>query len=300
MPSANDIALYEEVKNEARKRFKTWPSAYASAWLVQEYTKRGGTFAQQRGARDGVGRWFDEQWVQVIPYVKDGKIVACGASNKQTKACRPLRRINEKTPATIDELVSLHGKRKLLQLASRKNRDMAGRLYWSRGKQSTPRKQSAKKATPRKQSAKKATPRKQSAKRATPRKQSAKRATPRKQSSKRATPRKQSSKRATPRKQSAKRATPRKQSAKRATPRKQSSKKATPRKQSAKRATPRKQKTPTRIRLRRSKKSGKSGRSSLWTAPKSSSSTLVREVPKIIRSIKTKGACLSTLGDTVA
>lgn len=134
MSNANDTALYEKIKVEARKRFKTWPSAYASAWLVREYTKRGGAFAQEKRAKGGVGRWFNEQWVQVIPYIKDGKIVACGASNKQTKACRPLRRINEKTPATIDELLSLHGKRKLFELASLKNRDMAGRLFWSRGK----------------------------------------------------------------------------------------------------------------------------------------------------------------------
>ena len=74
MSNANDTALYEKIKVEARKRFKTWPSAYASAWLVREYTKRGGTFAQEKRVKGGVGRWFNEQWVQVIPYVKGGRL----------------------------------------------------------------------------------------------------------------------------------------------------------------------------------------------------------------------------------
>lgn len=36
--------LYNQVKAEAKRKFKTWPSAYASAWLVREYKKRGGTY----------------------------------------------------------------------------------------------------------------------------------------------------------------------------------------------------------------------------------------------------------------
>lgn len=37
-------ALYNRVKAEAKKKFDTWPSAYASAWLVQTYKKRGGGY----------------------------------------------------------------------------------------------------------------------------------------------------------------------------------------------------------------------------------------------------------------
>ena len=33
------------VKSEGKKKFKSWPSAYGSAWLVREYKKRGGTYA---------------------------------------------------------------------------------------------------------------------------------------------------------------------------------------------------------------------------------------------------------------
>lgn len=37
-------ALYSRVKAEAKKKFKVYPSAYANAWLVREYKKRGGKY----------------------------------------------------------------------------------------------------------------------------------------------------------------------------------------------------------------------------------------------------------------
>ena len=38
-------ALYARVKAEANRKFKVYPSAYANAWLVRTYKKRGGTYA---------------------------------------------------------------------------------------------------------------------------------------------------------------------------------------------------------------------------------------------------------------
>jgi len=43
-------ALYSRVK----RKFKVYPSAYANAWLVREYKKRGGTYrteAKKRGKK---------------------------------------------------------------------------------------------------------------------------------------------------------------------------------------------------------------------------------------------------------
>lgn len=37
-------ALYARIKREAKKKFRVFPSAYASAWLVKEYKKRGGRY----------------------------------------------------------------------------------------------------------------------------------------------------------------------------------------------------------------------------------------------------------------
>lgn len=42
--------LYARVKAEAKAKFRVYPSAYANAWLVREYKKRGGTY---RMAKEG-------------------------------------------------------------------------------------------------------------------------------------------------------------------------------------------------------------------------------------------------------
>ena len=36
--------LYARVKTAARRKFAVYPSAYANAWLVRTYKKRGGTY----------------------------------------------------------------------------------------------------------------------------------------------------------------------------------------------------------------------------------------------------------------
>jgi len=46
MATPTNKALYSRVKAEAKRKFKTWPSAYGSAWLVKTYKKRGGTYSK--------------------------------------------------------------------------------------------------------------------------------------------------------------------------------------------------------------------------------------------------------------
>ena len=36
--------LYARVKSAAKRKFAVYPSAYANAWLVREYKKRGGRY----------------------------------------------------------------------------------------------------------------------------------------------------------------------------------------------------------------------------------------------------------------
>lgn len=36
--------LYARVKAAAKRKFAVYPSAYANAWLVREYKKRGGRY----------------------------------------------------------------------------------------------------------------------------------------------------------------------------------------------------------------------------------------------------------------
>ena len=44
-PTPTNQSLYARVKAEAKRKFKVYPSAYANAWLVRTYKKRGGTYA---------------------------------------------------------------------------------------------------------------------------------------------------------------------------------------------------------------------------------------------------------------
>ena len=44
-PYPTNKALYSRVKSEAKRKFKVYPSAYANAWLVKTYKKRGGRYS---------------------------------------------------------------------------------------------------------------------------------------------------------------------------------------------------------------------------------------------------------------
>tara|TARA_R100001510_G_C7583658_1_gene155747 strand:+ start:103 stop:267 length:165 start_codon:yes stop_codon:yes gene_type:complete len=43
-PTPTNPSLYSRVKSEAKRKFKVYPSAYANAWLVRTYKKRGGGY----------------------------------------------------------------------------------------------------------------------------------------------------------------------------------------------------------------------------------------------------------------
>tara|TARA_B100000900_G_scaffold305332_1_gene263998 strand:- start:164 stop:334 length:171 start_codon:yes stop_codon:yes gene_type:complete len=43
-PKPTNPALYARTKAAAKKKFDVYPSAYANAWLVREYKKRGGGY----------------------------------------------------------------------------------------------------------------------------------------------------------------------------------------------------------------------------------------------------------------
>ena len=62
-----------------------------------------------------------------------GKKVQCGSGDDK-HACRPLKRVNAKTPITIDEVIKKHGKKKVIELAEKKRKDLNTRINWNTGK----------------------------------------------------------------------------------------------------------------------------------------------------------------------
>lgn len=125
-----DKDLYLQAKEKADEVYKR-PSAYKSAYIQKEYKKLNGRYKYKT---KGLKRWFDEKWIQVIPYIQENKIIQCGEDNKHKKACRPLKKINKNSPETIDELINKYGKDKILNLAKEKNKNMNLRINWEDGK----------------------------------------------------------------------------------------------------------------------------------------------------------------------
>lgn len=128
-----DSKLYSQVKSEAKQKFKKWPSAYASGWLVNTYKKR---FEKKHGSRKSpykikkssrkssrktskkdsnkLSRWYDEEWVNVCEKDSKGNYKPCGRKKSNAKKypyCRPFKRITSKTPKTVGELTRAERKR---------------------------------------------------------------------------------------------------------------------------------------------------------------------------------------------
>ena len=86
--------LYARVKAKIYREIPTH-SAYRSGLLVQEYKRLGGKYLGKKTAGEGLARWFQEEWRNQrggIGYDRKGDIY------------RPTKRINEKTPVTLQEL----------------------------------------------------------------------------------------------------------------------------------------------------------------------------------------------------
>lgn len=129
----SDTKLYNKVKDRAKNKFDRYPSIYASSWIVKTYKELGGKYKGRKSSSTGIQRWYREEWIQVIPFLEKGEKITCGNRNKDGKACRPLIRRGKDTPITIKELLKIHSKKKLLNLARKKEKNMEGRLFWERG-----------------------------------------------------------------------------------------------------------------------------------------------------------------------
>ena len=106
-PSPTNKKLYDKIKEEAKRKFKVWPSAYASGWVVKEYKSRGGKYTGKKSSSSGISRWYKEKWIDVC---KLPKKVSCGRTKlsrswkKNYPYCRPSIRVTSSTPKLSSEL----------------------------------------------------------------------------------------------------------------------------------------------------------------------------------------------------
>jgi hypothetical protein len=134
MSQPTNKKLYQQVVQEAKRRFEVWPSAYASMWVQKTYQEKGGKYKTDKKQVAGTTRWSQEQWINMNEYLK-GNIKACGMPSGKDKACRPLKRVNSNTPITAAEVIKKHGKKKTQELANSKAKDQKGtRVNWVTGK----------------------------------------------------------------------------------------------------------------------------------------------------------------------
>lgn len=117
-------AVYAQVVADAKSRMR-YPSLGATVWIRKEYAKRGGTFDDDQHTR-----WCEERWVHVIPFLKRGRVVDCGAYESTRKACRPIHRVDEHTPVTLPELLGLYTKTDILEMARKKNKNAKRDVNW--------------------------------------------------------------------------------------------------------------------------------------------------------------------------
>jgi hypothetical protein len=130
MSEPTNKKLYKEAVRQAKIKFDSWPSAYASMWVQKYYQEKGGKYTTSKKQIAGTTQWRAEQWINMNDWLK-GKITPCGMPEGEDKACRPLKRVNANTPITASEVLAKHGKRKTQMLASAKQKDQTGtRVNW--------------------------------------------------------------------------------------------------------------------------------------------------------------------------
>lgn len=139
-----DKKLYDKVKAEAKRRYKVWPSAYASGWLVKTYKARGGRYRKSGNRKSrrkskskryrsrfsyksntGLNRWFKEEWIDVCTGKPCGRRSARKSRSRKYPYCRPKYRITSGTPRTARTL----SKTQIKRLCSRKRKSPKKRVY---------------------------------------------------------------------------------------------------------------------------------------------------------------------------
>ena len=102
-----DKELYSRVKAAAKRKFTVFPSAYASAWMTEEYKRRGGKYKGKK-PKGGLKKWFKEKWVDISRPLEGGGFHVCGRADSDSKKypkCVPERIAKKMTKEEIKSAV---------------------------------------------------------------------------------------------------------------------------------------------------------------------------------------------------
>lgn len=125
-----NMTLYNQVKEEATKKFKSKTGVYRSSWIVKQYKKLGGKYSGVKSTKTGLKRWYRERWVDLNRPKKSGGYEQCGRNRNQMNKskyplCRPSIQISDKTP----RLYQTFDKKKINKLKSIKKLNV--RVKWT-------------------------------------------------------------------------------------------------------------------------------------------------------------------------
>ena len=194
-PRPTNAKLYARVKAQAKRKFKVWPSAYASGWVVKEYKRRGGKYSGAKPSKSsGLTRWFAEKWINVC---KLPTKVTCGRPKtnirdwkKKYPYCRPSKKIARGTPKIASELTAAQIRSRCKRKRSNPSKRVLSRRKSARRK--SPRRKSARRKSRRKSPRRKS--RRRKSRRKSPRRKSPRRKS-RRRKSRRKSPRRKSPRR---------------------------------------------------------------------------------------------------------
>ena len=102
-----DKELYSRVKAAAKRKFTVFPSAYASAWMTEEYKRRGGKYKGKK-PKGGLKKWINEKWVDISRPLEGGGFHVCGRADSDSKKypkCVPERIAKKMTKEEIKSAV---------------------------------------------------------------------------------------------------------------------------------------------------------------------------------------------------
>ena len=113
----------------ARAKYKRYPSAYASkvckgqALDINGLVQADPEYIQPEDSK--LKRWLDEEWVNVCHKKEDGTYYKCCQHQKEYPYCRPLHRISDQTPKTLDQI----SPQELEQLCQEKQGAKTNRIF---------------------------------------------------------------------------------------------------------------------------------------------------------------------------
>jgi hypothetical protein len=133
--------VYKKAIDMANDKYGEKSSIYRSSYIVKMYKELGGEKSlkkkslKKKSKKNGLNRWFTEDWIQVSPFLEKGQKIECGGkrvSDRVGKSCRPLYRITKDTPITIPELLEIHTKKSIIKIAKEKERSPNKRVDWKK------------------------------------------------------------------------------------------------------------------------------------------------------------------------